>query len=50
MGDFESTQGSGNYSRGRLKDETTESYYHPLPQNYHEQERWCEKITKMLKT
>ena len=35
---------------GLLKEGTNVSYYHPLPQNYHEQERWCDEITKMLKT
>jgi len=34
---------------GLLKEGTTSAYYHPLPQNYHEQERWCEEISKMLK-
>ncbi|MDQ7047982.1 MAG: DUF1643 domain-containing protein [Sulfurovum sp.] len=35
---------------GLLKEGTKVSYYHPLPQNYHEQEKWCEEISKMLKT
>ncbi|MFK5975267.1 MAG: DUF1643 domain-containing protein [Sulfurovum sp.] len=35
---------------GLLKEGTNVSYYHPSPQNYHEQERWCDEITKMLKT
>lgn len=35
---------------GLLKEGTAVSYYHPLPQNYHEQEKWCEDITKMFKT
>ena len=34
---------------GLLKERTTSAYYHPLPQNYYEQERWCEEISKMLK-
>ena len=35
---------------GLLKKGTKSAYYHPLPQNYHAQERWCEEISKMLKT
>jgi hypothetical protein len=35
---------------GLLKQGTRVSYYHPLPQNCYEQEKWFQEISKMLKT
>ncbi len=33
---------------GLLKKGTNSAYYHPLPQNYYDQEKWCEDIITML--
>jgi len=33
---------------GLLKKDTISSYYHPLPHNYYEQEKWCEEITEQI--
>lgn len=35
---------------GLLKENTEVSYYHPLPQNCYDQEKWFQEISKMLKT